>query len=103
MLNDATGAADIGLSEPAQPAKSILMAATTDRNPAFAPLFALSRAERLQLVQDLWDSIAQEDEPLPFPEWKHEELRRRKEKLLQNPSSGLTWEEVKRQVRAQDD
>ncbi len=72
-------------------------------NPEFAPLFKLGRAERLQLVEDLWDSLAQEDGPLPFPEWKHEELRRRKEQLLKNPSLGLTWEEVKRQVRAQDD
>ena len=79
------------------------MAATTDRNPAFAPLFALSRAERLQLVQDLWDSIAQEDELLPFPEWKHEELRRRKEQLLQDPASGRTWEQVKQRAREQHD
>ena len=30
-------------------------------NTEFEPLFKLSRAERLQLVEDLWDSIVQED------------------------------------------
>lgn len=29
-------------------------------NTEFAPIFKLARAERLQLVEDLWDSIARE-------------------------------------------
>jgi putative addiction module component (TIGR02574 family) len=69
----------------------------------FAPLFKLGRAERLQLVEDLWDSIAQEDGELPVPEWKRDELRRRKERFLEDPASGSTWEQVQRQARAQND
>jgi putative addiction module component (TIGR02574 family) len=72
-------------------------------NAEFAPLFKLGRAERLQLVADLWDSIAQEDAPLPIPDWKRDELRRRKERLLRQPASGRTWEQVKQRARAQDD
>ena len=68
----------------------------------FAPIFKLGRAERLQLVEDLWDSIAQEDAQLPVPDWKREELRRRKERFMQHPSSGHPWEQVKRQARAHD-
>ena len=41
-------------------------------NTEFAPLFKLGRAERLQLVEDLWDSIAQEDTQSPVPDWKRE-------------------------------
>jgi putative addiction module component (TIGR02574 family) len=66
----------------------------------FAPLFKLGRAERLQLVEDLWDSLAQEDAQLPTPAWKRDELRRRKEHLQQDPDSGRTWEQVKRRARA---
>ena len=69
----------------------------------FAPLFKLGRAERLQLVEDLWDSIAQEDSSLPVPDWKQDELRRRKEHYLKNPSTGRTWEQVKQRARAQHD
>jgi putative addiction module component (TIGR02574 family) len=69
----------------------------------FEPIFKLGRAERLQLVEDLWDSIAQEDAPLPVPDWKGEELRRRKERFSQHPSSGRTWEQVKQRARAQHD
>lgn len=72
-------------------------------NREFAPLFKLGRAERLQLVEDLWDSIAQEDEALPVSESKRDELRRRRERYLQDPASGRTWEQVKQLARAQHD
>lgn len=60
----------------------------------------LSRAERLQLVEDLWDSIAQEEESLPVSTAKQEELRRRKEYFLKHPTAGRTWEQVKQRARA---
>ena len=69
-------------------------------NPNLAPLLQLSRAERLQLVEDLWDSIAVENQALPIPDWKADELRRRKERFDQNPDSGRTWEEVKWRARS---
>ena len=71
-------------------------------NTEFEPLFKLSRAERLQLVEDLWDSIVQEDEELSVSEEKRAELRR-KERYLQHPSSGRTWEQVKQRARTQHD
>jgi putative addiction module component (TIGR02574 family) len=72
-------------------------------NMEFEPLFKLSRAERLQLVEDLWDSIVQEDAELPLSEEKRDELRRRKERFLKHPSSGRTWEQVKHHARTQND
>ena len=65
-------------------------------NTEFSQLFKLGRAERLQLVEDLWDSIVQDEEAdLPVPDWKRDELRRRKELFLKHPSSGRTWDQVK--------
>jgi len=64
-------------------------------NTEFSQLFKLGRAERLQLVEDLWDSIVQEEADLPVPDWKRDELRRRKERFLKHPSSGRTWDQVK--------
>jgi putative addiction module component (TIGR02574 family) len=69
----------------------------------FAPIFKLGRAERLQLVEDLWDSIVAEEAQLPVPEWKRAELRQRKERFSQHPSSGRTWEQVKQRARARHD
>ena len=70
-------------------------------NAEFESLFKLSRAESLQLMKDLWDSIAEEDAELPVSEEKQDELRRRKERFLQHPASGRTWEQVKQHARRQ--
>jgi len=72
-------------------------------NAECAPIFKLGRAERLQLVEDLWDGIAQEGAQLPVPNSKRAELRRRKERLFQQPSTVRTWEQVKQRARAQHD
>ena len=71
-------------------------------NAEFAPLFKLGRAERLQLVEDLWDSIVQEGDEVQISDWKRDELRRRKERYLQHPNSGRTWAEVKHRARSQN-
>ena len=60
-------------------------------NTEFAPLLKLARSERLQLVEDLWDSLAQEDAALPVSDEQRDELRRRKERFSQHPESGLSW------------
>jgi putative addiction module component (TIGR02574 family) len=63
-------------------------------------VFDLSPTEKLQLVEDLWDDLAATPEAVPVHEWQKEELARRKANLLQNPGSGLSWEEIKRRVRS---
>jgi putative addiction module component (TIGR02574 family) len=65
----------------------------------FAPLFKLGRAERLELVEDLWDSIAKEDASQPVSDEKLAELRSRKEHFQKHPNSGRTWAEVKHHAR----
>ena len=69
----------------------------------FAPLLKLSVAERLNLVEELWDSIDEDTSQLPVPEFKLEEIRRRKLEFEQHPETHYTWEEVKQYARAKDD
>ena len=63
-------------------------------------IFDLSPSEKLQLVEDLWDDLAATPEAIPVHTWQREELDRRKANLLNNPASGLSWEEVQRRVRS---
>ena len=63
-------------------------------------IFDLSPAEKLQLVEDLWDDLAAEPGDVPVHQWQKDELARRKANLQSNPASGLTWEEVKRRIRS---
>ncbi len=59
-------------------------------------IFDLSPSEKLQLVEDLWDDLAGTPEAVPVHDWQKEELARRKASLLNNPASGLAWDEVAR-------
>jgi putative addiction module component (TIGR02574 family) len=63
-------------------------------------IFDLSLSEKLQLVEDLWDDIASTPEAVPVHDWQKKELERRKQNLLSNPGSSLSWEEVQRRVRS---
>ncbi len=63
-------------------------------------VFDLSPAEKLQLVEDLWDDLAATPEAVPVHDWQRAELTRRKKNLLKNPASVAPWEDVKRRVRA---
>lgn len=62
-------------------------------------LAALTPAEKLQLVEDLWDDLAATPANVPFADWQKEELARRKAAYLANPQSGRTWDEVKAHAR----
>ena len=69
-------------------------------SPEVLSVFDLSPAEKMQLVEDLWDDLAADPELVPVHEWQKEELARRKANLLRNPASALSWEEVRQRVRA---
>jgi len=64
-----------------------------------ADLLKLPVAERILLVEDLWDSIAAVPEALPLTEAQREELDRRLEAYHRNPQDGSPWEEIKERVR----
>jgi putative addiction module component (TIGR02574 family) len=66
---------------------------------AIGSVFDLSPAEKLQLVEDLWDDLAARPEEIPVQDWQVRELERRRANLKNNPASGLAWEEVKKQIR----
>ena len=68
-------------------------------NPTGPSIFDLSPSEKLQLVEDLWDDLADTPEAVPVHDWQKDELARRKANLLRNPAAGLSWEEVRERVR----
>lgn len=62
-------------------------------------VFDLSPAEKLQLVEDLWDDLAANPDDVPIHDWQIKELERREANLKLNPGSVTDWESVKRRVR----
>jgi len=69
-------------------------------NQEFAGLLNLTLPERIQLVEDLWDSIAAEAESLPLPDWQVQELARREAEYARNPNLASTWEDAKQRILA---
>ncbi|MEK7726781.1 MAG: addiction module protein, partial [candidate division KSB1 bacterium] len=60
----------------------------------------LNPAEKLQLIEDLWDDLAAPPKTVPVHEWQKQELDRRKANLMSSPASALSWKEAKRMVRS---
>ena len=58
----------------------------------------LSVAERIQLAEDLWESILERQDELPLTDAQKQELDRRLENYQQDPTSGSTWQEVKQRL-----
>jgi len=58
----------------------------------------LTREQKLKLIEELWDSLIQEETPLPVPDWHLEELDRRLALYRDNPTAGSSWEEVKQRL-----
>jgi putative addiction module component (TIGR02574 family) len=63
-------------------------------------IFDLSPAEKLQLVQDLWDDLAASEETVQVLDWQKEELALRKARLLAHPAPLRTWDQVKQAARS---
>jgi putative addiction module component (TIGR02574 family) len=61
---------------------------------SMSDLLSLSVAERLQLVEDLWDSIADSPE-IPLTEEQRQEIDRRLAEHDRNPESAIPWEEAR--------
>ena len=59
----------------------------------------LSVAERITLVQEIWDSIVAEDAAPGLTETQRQELDRRIARLDADPGNVLTWDEIKDGVR----
>jgi putative addiction module component (TIGR02574 family) len=56
----------------------------------------LPLSERIQVVEDIWDSIAEESaEVFQASPAEREELRRRYAAHQASPSSGIPWQEVR--------
>ena len=55
----------------------------------------LSIAERIQLAEDLWDSIPEDAADVPLTEAQKAELDRRLEDLERDPDAGESWEVVR--------
>jgi putative addiction module component (TIGR02574 family) len=65
---------------------------------SLAEILQLSVDERIQLVQDIWDSIAAVPEAIQLSDAQRQELDRRLSEYEKNPDEGIPWEEFRNQL-----
>ena len=62
----------------------------------------LTVAERIKLVEDIWDTIADEPNKLPITDAQCAELDRRLHVLQCSPQEGSTWKAVKMRLTSKN-
>jgi len=63
-------------------------------------LLDLPAAERIEIAQAIWDSIAADARHWPVTDAERAELDRRLEAYERDPGAGVSWESLKRSLEA---
>ena len=64
-----------------------------------ADILELPIAERLRLIEEIWDSVVEHPEAVPLTDQQRQELQRRLAEYRKDPSTGSPWHEVKARIR----
>ena len=54
----------------------------------------LSVRERLELIDQIWDTLPEQLDPLEIPTWHLAELEKRRDRADAEPRAGKPWREV---------
>lgn len=68
-------------------------------NTQLSEILQLSVAERIQLVEDIWDSIATVPDAVSLTEEQKAELDRRLKAYQANPNEGISWNDLKTKLQ----
>ena len=69
------------------------------QSPSRLDIENLSVVERIQLVGEIWDGIAEEQESLQITEDQRIELRRRLDEYRSSREKGSSWETIKSRLQ----
>jgi len=64
----------------------------------FSTIRDMSIAERILLVEEIWDSIAANPETVPLTDSQKTELDKRLRSYYEAPDAGAPWEKVKDKI-----
>lgn len=63
-----------------------------------AEIMEMSVAEKIQIVEDIWDSIALSPESLPVTETERRELNSRLQSHAENSGEGIEWNQLREKI-----
>ncbi|MEQ8210031.1 MAG: addiction module protein [Lacipirellulaceae bacterium] len=63
-------------------------------------LLALPAADKLHLVELIWENLGESSEAIPLPKWAEQEALRRRDEMLSDPKLGssheATWAKIEK-------
>ena len=62
-------------------------------------IHSLSVADRLRLLEEIWDSLVDTPDAVPVTDAQRKELARRRRAHARNPSATKSWAEVRARLR----
>ena len=65
---------------------------------ALEQILELPASDRVEIAQQIWESIIDRPEAIPLTDAQKAELERRWEAFQKNPEEGESWEKVKRSL-----
>jgi putative addiction module component (TIGR02574 family) len=68
---------------------------------SIAEILELPPAERVAIVQEIWESMLEHPDNLEITAAQRDELERRWVDLQQNPDDGESWEDVKKSLQSE--
>lgn len=63
------------------------------------PLDEMTVAEKLQLMEAIWDDLTRHDEAVESPEWHRDVLAERERRIESGEARFILWEEAKADIR----
>ena len=58
------------------------------------PLNEMSVSEKLQAISLIWDSLLEDPDTIPAPDWQREELEKRTQRLDSGETAVSDWDEA---------
>lgn len=68
------------------------------KNKIMSEILQMSVSERIDLVDEIWQTIMEVPESFDISEEQKQEIRRRKEDFLINPTKSHSWEVAKSRI-----
>ena len=65
----------------------------------YLPLSKLTLAQKLNLMEAIWEDLAKDEKALESPDWHEQVLKDREEALVAGKAAVSGWEEAKDRIR----
>jgi len=64
-----------------------------------ATIKKLTKEEKWQIMEAIWEDLSNDEESVESPDWHHDELKKTEMRLLDGQEKVVEWAEAKKELR----